>query len=98
MVCGTRCWASPGFNLLENQPVFADTSRALQTGVLSLSGAVIGGGFGLQTWLPYLCIMPTDFQSIVWLQLSVVLVMVPVALAAAVVSRLLSMWLWQSAC
>jgi hypothetical protein len=57
------------------------------TGVLSMSGGVIGGGFSIQTWLPYLCSLTKDRISAYWVQLSAALMVVPVAALTAVLSR-----------
>ena len=75
-------------------------SRELEwfvTAVLSVSATAMGGGFGLTTWTPYLCLVPKDFFKSFWLQLSVPLIVVPVAACAAAVSIPLSKLLWKGA-
>ena len=66
-----------------------------QTGVLSVTGAVLGGGFGMQTWLPYLCLIPETANADYWSQLGVVLYAIPVAIASGFTSRLLARRLWK---
>lgn len=66
-----------------------------QTSVLSVSGAAVGGGFGLATWVPYLCILPKDYFTAYWLQLSVVLFVVPLSILPAWLSQLASKVLWK---
>jgi hypothetical protein len=65
------------------------------TGVLSMSGGVIGGGFSIQTWLPYLCSLTKDRISAYWVQLSAALMVVPVALFTAVLSQMILRWVWR---
>jgi hypothetical protein len=65
------------------------------TGVLSLTGGVIGGGFSVQTWLPYLCLIPSSHEMTYWLQLSAVVWCIPVAVVAGLVSQWISKRLWR---
>ena len=65
------------------------------TGVLSIAGAAVGGGFSLQSWMPYLCLFPHASDIGFWSQLSVVLYIAPFALLCAVLSIPASKWLWK---
>jgi hypothetical protein len=66
--------------------------------MLGLTGALIGGGYSIQTWLPYMCVIPKSETAQYWTQLGVVLYAVPFAFAAAVFSLRGSRALWKGLC
>jgi hypothetical protein len=57
---------------------------------------VIGGGLGIQTWLPYLCTLTKNPVSAYWVQMSVAAMTIPVACCAAVAARMLAKLVWRS--
>jgi hypothetical protein len=67
----------------------------MQTGVLSVSGGVIGGGLGIQTWLPYLCTLTKNPVSAYWIQMSAATMTLPIAVITAVGARLLAKLVWR---
>ena len=69
-----------------------------QSGVLALTGAGVGGGFGVATWQPFLCLLfAHDPASVYWTQLGILLVLLPAAAVAATLSLLFSRALWKGA-
>ena len=67
--------------------------------MLALTGAGVGGGYGIQTWQPFLCILFShDAATVHWFQLGAVLLVAPVAAVAATLSVFFSRLVWQGAC
>lgn len=64
--------------------------------MLSIAATAVGGGFGLSIWVPYLCLVPRDFFTTWYLQLSVVLMVIPVSFVVAMLSRVFGLLLWKS--
>jgi hypothetical protein len=69
----------------------------LQNLISGLSGAAIGGGFGVSTWAPYLCLLPSRVASLVWAQLAMFLASFPLAAGLALVVPWLSAYFWKGA-
>ena len=65
------------------------------TGILSLAGGVIGGGLGIQTWLPFLCALQNDYYAAFWVHASVLLLVFPFALVVAIGARYAAQLVWK---
>ena len=69
--------------------------RFLQAGVLALTGAGVGGGFGVQTWQPFLCVLFShDPNTVYWTQLATVPCSIAFGGVAALLSIPLSRVIW----
>lgn len=70
----------------------------VQGGVLSVAGASVGLGLGVTTWSPWLCLLPADdFPAVVWVQVGIMVAVVPIAMLAAAYSQPLARAVWKRA-
>ncbi len=69
---------------------------ALAQNVISgLSGASIGAGFSVSTWSPFLCVLPNNVSTLVWVQFTMFLAAFPLAAVITVLSLRVSSHVWK---
>lgn len=61
----------------------------------ALSGAAVGAGFSVTTWSPWICVVGNDIVGQSWVQLILLLCVLPMAAAIAVLSVPISRCIWK---